>query len=168
MVTTGARGSRSPLGVGSGEQALLDVRFGDAADGVAHLLGDQLGEIGLDHIVHLEELVLLHQELDDVDAALGHAVGELLDGDRLGDDHLAHDLLARALLEGAGALALAAAADRGERALALAVVEGVDQRQLAAAAILGALDRLGLGRTGGLDAAAEAGRALLLLGLGCP
>ena len=116
--------------------------FGHPAHGVAHLLGDQLRQVGFDDVVDLEDLPLLHQELDHVDAALGHAVGELLDGDRLGDDHLAHDLLARALLEGAGTLALAAAADRGERALALGIVERVDQRQLAAAAILDALDRL--------------------------
>ena len=71
--------------------------FGDAADGVAHLLGDQLGGVGVDHVGDLDHLALLHQQLDHVDGALGHAVGELLDGDRLGNDHLAHDLLARAL-----------------------------------------------------------------------
>ena len=69
-------------------------------------------------------------------AALGHAVGEILDGDRLGDDHLAHDLVPRLLdahrLE---LLALAAALQRGERALALALVEGVGDRELAADAV---------------------------------
>ena len=145
------RRPRQRIGVGIlgfGEEAFLDVRFGDAADGVAHLLGDELGQVGVDDVVDLEQLALLHEEPDHVGAAFRHAVGELLHGDRLGDDDLADDLLARALIERTDALALAAPADGGERALALGVVERIDQCQLAATAIVGgALDRLGLGRT---------------------
>ena len=80
--------------------------------------------------------------LDDVDGALGHAVGQLLDGDDLGDHHFAHDLLARLLnahrLE---LLALALALQRGQRALALLLVEGVVDGQLDALALLVRLGR---------------------------
>jgi hypothetical protein len=44
------------------EQALLDVGFRHALDGVAHFLGDQLGGVGVDHVVDLVHLALLHQE----------------------------------------------------------------------------------------------------------
>ena len=133
---------------------------------VAHLLGDDLGGVGVDDVGGLDHLALLHQQLDDVDGALGHAVGELLDGDRLGNGDFAHDLLARAGLVRAGAFALAAAADRGERAGALGVVERVGKRQLAAAAVVDALDRLRLGRTGRrLDATAQAAGAIVFLDL---
>jgi hypothetical protein len=81
MVTTGGRG-QILVGVGRVEQAFLDVGFRHALDGVAHFLGDELGGVGVDHVGDLVHLALLHQELDDVDRALGHAVGEFLDGDR--------------------------------------------------------------------------------------
>ena len=64
-------------------------------------------------------------------------------------------IFSRGPVMGAGAVALAAAADRGERAGALGIVERVDQRQLAAAAFLAALDRLRLGGTGDLGLAAS-------------
>jgi hypothetical protein len=49
MVTTGgaARYRRIVDGV---EQAFLDVGFGDALDGVAQFLGDQLRGVGVDHV----------------------------------------------------------------------------------------------------------------------
>ena len=53
-VTTGARGSSVRRIVGDVEQAFLDVGFGDAADRVAHFLGDQLRGIGVDHVVDLQ------------------------------------------------------------------------------------------------------------------
>ena len=103
--------------VGDVEQAFLDVGFGDALDGVAEFLGDELGGVGVDHVVDLRHLALLHQQLDHVDRALGHAVGEFLDGDRLRNRDLADELFLRlvAVLLGAPALA---AAERGHRALA--------------------------------------------------
>src|SRR5581483_8636110 len=60
---------------------------------------------------------LLHQQADDVDSTLRHAVGEILNRDRLGDRHFAHQLF---LWLGAGVTleALRAAAERGDRALA--------------------------------------------------
>ena len=81
--------------VGDVEHAFLDVGFGDALDAVAEFLGDELGGVGVDHVVDRHHLALLHQDLDDVDGALGHAVGELLDGDRLRDRHLADELFLR-------------------------------------------------------------------------
>ena len=60
---------------------------------VAELVDDQLGGVGVDGLVLRRHHALAHQRLDHVGAALGHAVGELLDGDRLGDDDVAHDLL---------------------------------------------------------------------------
>ena len=68
MVTTGARGVQRRRIVGGVEQAFLDVGFGDALDGVAEFLGDELGGVGVDHVVDLHHLALLHQDLDDVDA----------------------------------------------------------------------------------------------------
>src|SRR5260221_212689 len=72
-----------------------------------------------------------------VTAALGHAIGELLYGDRRGDDDVADDL---GRLGGDLLLAqlLAGAAHRGEAAHALVgiAVEGARHRYLAAAARL--------------------------------
>ena len=38
---------------GAANRPFLDVDFGDAAHGVAHLLGDELGGVGVDHVVGL-------------------------------------------------------------------------------------------------------------------
>ena len=84
MVTTGARGSTRLRRIGLADEAFLDIVLGDALHGVAEFRRDQLRRIGVDHVVDLQHLSLLHQELDDIDGALGHAVGELLDRNRLG------------------------------------------------------------------------------------
>ena len=63
---------------------------------------------------------VLHQDLDDVDAALGHAVGELLHGDRLGNDDLARTRGPREPAAGVARARLAP--ERGDRAHALFVV----------------------------------------------
>ena len=118
--------------VGGVEHAFLDVGFGDALDGVAQFLGDELGGVGVDHVVDRHHLALLHQDLDDVDGALGHAVGKLLDGDRFRDGHFTDQLFFRlvALLGGA---ALHAAAERRLRALAHFIrAHRGDERQAAA------------------------------------
>ncbi len=60
--------------VGDVEDAFLDVRFGNALDRVAEFAGDELREIGVDQVAGLHHLAFLHQELDDVDRALGHAL----------------------------------------------------------------------------------------------
>ena len=61
-------------------------------------VGDQLGRVGVDDVAGLQDLALLHEVLDHVDRALGHALRQFLDGDGLGQDHFAHDLLARLLM----------------------------------------------------------------------
>ena len=55
-MTTGERGSVSAGIVGRVEQAFLDVGFGDALDGVAQFLGDQLRGVGIDHVGDLVHL----------------------------------------------------------------------------------------------------------------
>ena len=70
--------------IGLADEAFLDIFLGDTLHGVAEFRRDQLRRIGVDHVVDLQHLSLLHQELDDIDGALRHAVGELLDRDRLG------------------------------------------------------------------------------------
>ena len=56
MVTTGGRGCSVSVGVGRVEQALLDVGLGDAADGVADFLGDDLRGVGVDDVGDLDHL----------------------------------------------------------------------------------------------------------------
>ena len=77
MVTTGARGFRLLLVVLVADEAVLDVGLRHALGRVAELLHDELGGVGVDHVVDLVHRALLHQELDDVDGALGHAVGRV-------------------------------------------------------------------------------------------
>src|SRR5690606_10370382 len=131
------------------EQTLLDVRFRDAADRMAHFLGDQLRGVGVDDVVDLLHLALLHQQADDIDRALRHAVGEFLDGDRLGNDHFALDLLLRLRGDLAGH-ALHAASERGDGTRALFLgFEGGGERQTAALLFLARLGALGLRRHDG-------------------
>ena len=139
---------------GSGE-AFLDVGLRHALGRVAELAHDQLGRVGVDHVVDLVHRALVHQEPDDVDGALGHAVGEFLDGDDLRNDDFAHDLVARLLNAGLlELLALTLAAQRCQRALALRLVEGVVDRELAALAAFLAHPGRALGDFGALLLAA--------------
>src|SRR5690606_35003188 len=106
--------------VGLGDEAFLDVGFGHALDRHAVFLGHQFGGVGIDHVVDLHHQALTHQELDDVDAAHGHAVGQFADGDGVGNDHFTRTVgrfgrAAAALF----LLAFASAAHRGQRAHAL-------------------------------------------------
>ena len=147
---------RTRLGVGGivddVEQAFLDVGGGDPLDGVAEFLGDQLRGVGIDHVGDLVHRALLHQQADDVDRALGHAVGEFLDVDGFRDDDFADQLFLG--LVGLMALqALGAAAERGDRALAHVVgIQRGNQRQ--AAALFG-----GRGLGGGLRSRDRTGDA---------
>jgi hypothetical protein len=75
--------------VGRRVEAFLDVRLGDPLGGVAHILDDELGQVGVDDVTGLHQLPLLHQEHDHVRSLLGHAVGELLERDRLRNGHFA-------------------------------------------------------------------------------
>ncbi len=117
-----ARNGRAVV-VGPVEQAFLDVGFGDALDRVAHFLGDELGRVGVERVGQGDHAALTHQQLDDVDGALGHAVGEFLDGDRLGQHDFARDLVLR-LLRAVALEALGAAAERRDRTRALFLARG--------------------------------------------
>jgi hypothetical protein len=62
---------------------------------MAHFFGDELSGIGVDHVIDGRHLPLFHEQADYVDRALGHAVGEVLNGDRFGNSDLAHELFFR-------------------------------------------------------------------------
>ena len=106
-------------------KADLDIRLGDTAQAVAELGDDEFGGIGVDDLVDRRHDANAHQRLDHVDAALRHAVRQLLNGDRLGDDDFAHDLdlLLLALMQPL-ALALPRPAHRSQAAHALAFIAG--------------------------------------------
>src|SRR5262245_16528076 len=131
------------IGIGLADETFLDVRLRHALGRVPEFLHDQLSRIGVDHIIDLMHGALRHQQLDHVDRSLGHTVGKLLNGDDLGNDHLAHDLVA--LLYDASLaklLPLAPPAQGGKRTLALSLVEGIVDRELDTfTTLLGALDR---------------------------
>ena len=132
---------RRALLVGTVEQPFFDVRFGDALDGVAHFLGDELRGVGVERVGQGDHAALTHQQLDDVDGALGHAVGEFLDGDRLGKDDFAGDLLFR-LLGAVAFEALGAAAEGGDGTRALFLAGGgAGDGQTAAIALIAAARR---------------------------
>ena len=116
---------------------ILDIGFRDTGDLVAEFLDDQLGSVLVDGLVLGRHDAVGHQGLDHVGHALGHAIGKLLDGDRLGHNDIAHDLLAldRAAHHLA-LLALLAPAHRSQRALppAIRIVQCLVDGQLARAA----------------------------------
>ena len=62
---------------------------------VAEFGDDQFGGVGVDRLVDGRHHAHFHQRLDHVGAALGHAVGKFLDGDGLGNGHLAQNLFGR-------------------------------------------------------------------------
>ena len=96
-------------------------------------LQEDLRRVGIDHVSDLGHVALLHQHLDDVDAALGHAVGEFLNRDGLRDRHFADKFFLRLIVAMAGH-ALRAPPERGDRTLAYFVgAQCSDQRQAAAA-----------------------------------
>ena len=137
------------LGIGLVEKPLLDVGRGDAADVVAHLLGHDLRRVGVEHVGDLHQLAVFHQQADHVDGALRHAVGELLHGDRLGDHHVADDLLLRrreAVQPGAAASRACGVTEASERSRSLSdALKRVGDGQPAAPA-LAARRGLGAGR----------------------
>ena len=168
MVTIGGRGTARAV-VGPVEQAFLDVGLGDALDRVAQVLGDDLGRVGVERVGQGHHAALTHQHLDDVDGALGHAVGEFLDGDRLGQHDLARDLVLRFLL--AVALeALGAAAERRDRTHALFLARGgAGDGETAAVALFAAAARArrrqhDLGGRGQNAGTADDAAGLVLLG----
>ncbi|MND84428.1 hypothetical protein D3C80_763190 [compost metagenome] len=95
--------------VGLVEDAFFNVGFGNALDGMAEFDRDQFRQIGVDHVARLHHLAFLHQELDDVDGAFGHALRQFLNGNGLRQDHFAHDLFTGFLHLAAAEFFLAAA-----------------------------------------------------------
>src|SRR6185503_19473905 len=79
--------------------------------------GNELSGVGVDRVSHLRHMALLHQDLDDVDTALRHAVRELLDGDGLRDRDFALQLFLVLIVAMTGH-ALRAPAERCDRTFA--------------------------------------------------
>ncbi len=122
----------------------LDIALGDAPDAVAELLDHQFGGIGVERLRDRRHHAQLHQRLDHVAGAGGHAVGEFLNGNVFRQHDLAHDfhlIGAQTLQFGLAALAFALAAHRGEaaHALVLALDRGLNVDLAGAAAVVRAL-----------------------------
>ncbi len=170
-MTTGGRVSSSAIGVGGADQAELDVVFRDALHAVAEFLHHELGGVGVERLGDRRHHAHAHQRLDDVRRAGGHAVGQFLHGDAVGQHDLAHDLhliRAQPLQLGLPPLALALAADRGEAAhpVVLALDRGLHVDLRTAAAVVHALLRqrhLRLARAQGPGRAGAAHRTLVLV-----
>ena len=138
MVTIGGRGTVAPSSSGRSNNPSSTSEFGDALDRMAHFLCDELRRVGVEHVGQRHHAALAHQELDHVDGALGHAAGELLDGDRLRQHDFARNLLF-VVLRAEALEALRAATERGDRAGALLLGRRrVGDRQPAAVALFGA------------------------------
>ena len=152
-------------------QADFDVVIGDAAGFMAEFGDHQLGGVGVDRLRQGRHDAELHQGFDDFIAAGGHAVGELLDGDGLGENHFADDFQAVGAEQfelGLAALALALAADRGEAAdfLVLAFQGGLDVDFAGAAAVVADFfrgDHGGAALGGGRADAADAARGVFVV-----
>ncbi len=139
------------------ENAGFNVRFRDALDGMTEFRRDEFGKVGVDDVARLHHLAFLHQVLDDVDGAFGHALRQFLNGDGFRQDDFAHDLFARFLHLAAAELLLAAAhGGHGAATLRTVFVERRVQRQLAlTAAIVSLRTGRNLGRSGTRDLAAR-------------
>ena len=111
--------------VGLTFKAHFHIRLRHALDRVAHILREELGGVGVQHVVDLHHLALLHQQPDHIHRAFGHAVGQLLHRNRVrnGDFAMHLDLLSGPR---AGALlALLTAAHGCQRALTRLVIKGI-------------------------------------------
>src|SRR5690606_1656228 len=157
--------------IGNVEKTLFDVGLGNTLDGVAEFRCDQFGRIGVDDVAGLHHLPLLHEELDDIDRAFRHALGQFLDGDRLRNGDFAHDLLAGLAVHRPLELLLPPA-HRGDRARAGIAVLGRkrgSERQLATAPVRLATRTHGTGHFRSRDAtrrsrsATAASRSLFLV-----
>ena len=103
MVTTGGRGYQRLVGVGviargRSRRRPSVTRLSWWPNSVDH----QLGGVGVDRLVDGRHHAHAHQRLDHVGAALGHAGGQFLHRDGLGNDDLAIDLLLRLVADARG------------------------------------------------------------------
>ena len=130
---------------------------------MAELFGDELGGIGVDRIGDLRHVALLHEDADHVDGALGHAVGQFLDRDRLRDRYFASDFFLR--LVAVAGHALHATTERRDRALAHLVGGKCGHDGEPSAALFGASARR-LGRRRRPRGRAPAGRTRSLVIIG--
>ena len=117
----------------------IDVRIADADDVVTEFGDEQLGRVLVDRLRHRDGHAHLEQRLDQVGTLFRHAVGEFLDGDRFGNDHVA-DLLGLHFARAAhpAVFLLARTLQRGEAAGTgtVAIVERAVDGQLAAAPLV--------------------------------
>ncbi|KNX40127.1 hypothetical protein ROTO_33190 [Roseovarius tolerans] len=116
---------------------VLHIRVADTHDAVAEFLDDQFCGIRVDRLVLRDHHAILHEGLDHVTDALGHAVRQFRDNDHLGQLHVAHDLFtllrtAHGLLT--RALLLALHRRHGFLPPAFAARKRLVERQLAGAA----------------------------------
>ena len=140
IVTTGGRGSKIVAGVRRVEEPFLDIGFGDPFHGVTEFLGDELRRVRVDDVGDLRHLALLHQKLDDIDAALRHPAGEFLDRYRLGQNHFACELFLNLVDMAFEPLNAAAESRDGPRAFFFFPGD-IGDRQAATAFLLGAPGR---------------------------
>ena len=150
-------------------QTQLDVGFADALQAMAEFGDDQLGRILVEPLVDRRHDPHFHQGFDDVGAALGHAGGEILHRDALGDDDVSDHALILGLQQMGPSLLLPRPLDGGQRAHPLPgiLVERLDDGDLAGApARLVAARRQRLGRRPDAAALDLARRLFLFLGLG--
>ena len=82
-------GTQIAFGVGGAGQAFQHVAFRHPLDGMAIFSRHQLGGVGVDNIVGRRHHAVLHQNLDDVDDAARHAVGQFVDRDGFRNRHFA-------------------------------------------------------------------------------
>ncbi len=118
---------------------------------MAELLHDQLGRVGIQRLRDRRHDAELHERLDHLRRARGHAVGQLLHRDRVRQDdvaHVFHLVGAQTLQFSLTALALALAAHGREAAdtLVLALDRRLHVDPSRSAAGIGALLRGGDGR----------------------
>ena len=161
------------VGVDRAFQAQLDVRFGHAPHAVAEFCHHQLGGVGIERLRHGRHDAELHQGLDDLGRAGGHAIGEFLHGDLFWQNDVTHDfhlIGAQPLQFRLAAFAFALAAHRGERADAfvLALDRGLNVDAAGTPAVVGGGlargddRRLARGGAAGAGAADRTGVVLLL------
>src|SRR5207237_10828332 len=116
------RDDRSPGFEGLGEILFaakpdFDIGLGNAPQAVPKLPNDEFGRVGVERLIDRCQNAHAHQGLDYFGAALGHAVSQLLDSNRLGYNDLAPnlDLLLFTLMQPL-AFAFPGPPDRGQTA----------------------------------------------------
>ena len=118
----------------SGNNRIFNIAVRDAAHLMAQILSHNLRRIGVNHIINLRHHTLLHQHFNDIDSALGHAIGQFLNGNRVGQLHGARYFLAAIGTARLTLFAFAAPPHGGQRAHALFIIQRIINGQLAGAA----------------------------------